>query len=210
MYFGIVDYGAGNLSNVTKAVEFLGRSSVIVKDGPALAKVDAVILPGVGAFGQGMDNLARTGLVDAIQNHVELDKKPILGICLGMHLLGEMGYEGGKISGLGLLPMVVPRFETSNTKTRLPHIGWNSVEELKEGSVLFRSVPNGSDFYFVHSYHVVCKDKCFVAATCNYCYQFAAAIEHKHIFATQFHPEKSQRYGLMVLENYFCYCETRG
>ncbi len=206
MKIAIIDYKAGNLRNVQKAVECLGRSAEVVREGTALADAGAMILPGVGAFGQGMDNLARAGFVDAMRREVLEKGKPILGICLGMHLVGTVGYEGGEFQGLGLLPMTVPRFDTSECGVRLPHIGWNSVD-ITPGSMLFDGVPQGADFYFVHSYHVACEDESMIAARCGYCYPFAAAVESGNVFATQFHPEKSQRYGLKVLENFLRHCE---
>lgn len=206
MRVAIVDYKAGNLRNVQKAVEHLGYFSYIAQDGAALADAGAIILPGVGAYSQGMENLMHAGLVDAIR-HEALEKgKPLLGICLGMQLLGTLGFEGGEIPGLGLLPMTVPRFDTSACGVRLPHIGWNSVD-IEPKTVLFKGVPQGTDFYFVHSYHVVCSDESMVAARCDYCYPFVAAVEHGNIYATQFHPEKSQRYGLKVLENFLAHSE---
>jgi glutamine amidotransferase len=180
----------------------------IIETASALRDAGAVILPGVGAFREGIDNLAQTGFVEAIRREVLENGKPLLGICLGMHLLGTSGVEGGECSGLGLLPMTVPRFDTSECGVRLPHIGWNSVE-INPEAVLFKDVPQGADFYFVHSYHVDCDDS-LVAARCNYCYPFAAAVERGNVFATQFHPEKSQRYGLKVLQNFLVHCETLG
>ena len=209
MKFAIVDYKAGNLRNVQKAIEHLGRRAEIVRHGAELANADGVILPGVGAFAQGMENLARAGFIEAIQREVAERGKPVLGICLGMQLLGEIGFEGGEIPGLGLLPMTVPRFDTADCGVRLPHIGWNSVD-VTPGSVLFKGVPPGADFYFVHSYHVVCDDQSMISARCDYCYPFTAAVERGKIFATQFHPEKSQRYGIKVLENFLAHCELGG
>jgi glutamine amidotransferase len=207
MRVAIVDYQAGNLHNVQKSVECLNRPADIVQHGDDLAHADAIILPGVGAFGHGMENLAQAGFVEAIRREVLEKGKPLLGICLGMHLLGTRGFEGGEMQGLGLLPMCVPRFDVSECDVRLPHNGWNSVS-IKPESILFKGVPQGVDFYFVHSYHVVCDNEAMVAARCDYGYSFAVALEHENIFATQFHPEKSQRYGMRVLENFLAHCET--
>jgi glutamine amidotransferase len=204
MRIALIDYKAGNLRNVQKAVEHLGYVADIVGHPGELKGSDAIILPGVGAFRVGMQNLERTGLAEAIRQEVAEHGKPLLGICLGMHLIGTSGVEGGEYRGLDLLPMSVPRFDTTMQAVRLPHIGWNSVE-ITPGSILFSDVPPDTDFYFVHSYHVVCDDS-LVAARCNYCYPFAAAVERGNIFATQFHPEKSQRYGLVVLRNFLNYC----
>ena len=192
-----------------KAVERLNRKAEIVQRGEALAAADAIILPGVGAFGHGMENLRQAGLVEALRREVLDRRKPLLGICLGMQLLGTRGFEDGERPGLGLLPMSVPRFDLDRCNVRLPHNGWNSVE-IEPASVLFAGVPQGADFFFVHSYHVVCDDESMVAARCDYGYPFAAALEHGNIFATQFHPEKSQRHGLRLLENFLKHCEARG
>ncbi|MBM3347828.1 MAG: imidazole glycerol phosphate synthase subunit HisH [Betaproteobacteria bacterium] len=208
MRVAIVDYQAGNLRNVQKAVERLDRKAGIVQRGEALANADAIILPGVGAFGHGMENLVRAGFVEALRREVLEKGKPLLGICLGMQLLGTRGFEDGEMPGLGLLPMFVPRFDLTRCKVRLPHNGWNSVA-IEPASVLFEGVPQGADFFFVHSYHVVCDDESMVAARCDYGYPFAAALEHENIFATQFHPEKSQRHGLRVLKNFLAHCEAR-
>jgi imidazole glycerol-phosphate synthase subunit HisH len=205
----IVDYQAGNLRNVQKAVERLQQRADIAQSGEALAHADAIILPGVGAFGHGMENLARAGFVEALRREVLEKGKPLLGICLGMQLLGARGFEDGEMPGLGLLPMSVPRFDLTRCQVRLPHNGWNSVA-IEPGSVLFAGVPQGADFFFVHSYHVVCDEESMVAARCDYGYPFAAALEHGNIFATQFHPEKSQRHGLRVLQNFLAHCAARG
>jgi glutamine amidotransferase len=209
MKVAIVDYQAGNLRNVQKAVERLNRKADIVRHGEELARADAIILPGVGAFGHGMQNLRHAGFVDALRGEVLEKGKPLLGICLGMHLLGTRGFEGGEMPGLALLPMSVPRFDLTKCSIRLPHNGWNSVA-IEPGTVLFEGVPQGADFFFVHSYHVVFEEEAMVAARCDYGYPFAAALEHGNIFATQFHPEKSQRHGLKLLDNFLRFCEGRG
>jgi imidazole glycerol-phosphate synthase subunit HisH len=208
MKIAVIDYKAGNLRNVQKAVERLGQSAYVVSSGSELSGMDGIILPGVGAFGQGMENLNAAGFVEAIRREVLEKGRPLLGICLGMHLLGETGYEGGAIQGLNLLPMTVPRFNTVDCGVRLPHIGWNNLDVVP-GSRLFDGLPQGGDFYFVHSYHVVCEDDSFVSARCDYCYSFVAAVERENIFGTQFHPEKSQRYGLRVMENFLSFCEAK-
>lgn len=209
MKVGIVDYQAGNLRNVQKAVERLNHAVEIAHRGESLANADAIILPGVGAFGHGMENLARAGFVETLRREVLEKGKPLLGICLGMHLLGTRGFEGGDIPGLGLLPMSVPRFDLSKCSVRLPHNGWNNVT-IEPQSILFNGVPQGADFYFVHSYHVACEDESMVSARCDYGYPFAAALEHENVFATQFHPEKSQRHGLRLLENFLKHCDAGG
>ncbi len=207
MRIGIIDYRAGNLRNVQKAVERLGHQSQVVSSGAELGRCEAMILPGVGAFKRGMDNLSVGGFPDAIRHEVLIKGKPMLGICLGLQLLGTQGDEGGGTEGLALLPMVVRRFDLSRLDRRLPHIGWSNVDVVP-GSRLFCGVPQGADFYFVHSYHVDCDDSSLVAARCEYGYPFVAAVERANIFGVQFHPEKSQRYGLQLLTNFLAYCES--
>ena len=205
MNIAIIDYKAGNLRNVQKALESLGADAYIVSTPESLVEAEGILLPGVGSFYDGMTMLQSTGLADAIRIEVEKEKKPLLGICLGMQLLGMSGNEGGEIEGLGLLPMNVLLFDTQDCTERLPHMGWNSVFP-KDDSCLFRGIPKGADFYFAHSYHVECQDGSILAATCDYCYSFGAAVQKDHVFATQFHPEKSQRYGYIVLDNFLTYC----
>jgi len=205
----IVDYGAGNLRNVQKALEFLGcQAPIISNQVDDLAQAEALILPGVGAFHMGMQHLRDLGLDIALRVEVLEKRKPLLGICLGMQLLATEGHEGGRCDGLGLLPMVVRRLRCDGAGLRVPHMGWNNVC-ARRGATLFVGVPVDPDFYFVHSYHAECVDENIVAATCEYGQTFVAAVEHSNIFATQFHPEKSQRYGLQVLSNFLKHCEVR-
>jgi glutamine amidotransferase len=208
MLIGLVDYQAGNLRNVQKAVEHLGQNICVVSSGAKLKHVDAIILPGVGAFKQGMEKLTSAGFVESIRHEVLEKRKPLLGICLGMHLIGTTGCEGGGVTpGLNLLPFSVENFDRSVCGMRLPHVGWNGIKTSQD-STLFEGVPQNSDFYFAHSYHVQSKDKSLAVAHCDHGYSFMAAIEKDNIFATQFHPEKSQRYGLQVLENFLSYCDV--
>lgn len=202
----IIDYRAGNIGNVLKAVERLGHSAALVSCGRDLEQYEAAILPGVGAFRRGMENLAAAGLVEAIREHALERRKPFLGICLGMQLLATKGTEGGDSPGLDLLPVTVQPFDPA-AGLRVPHIGWNSVD-LVPGSVLFADVPQNADFYFVHSYFVSCEDPLLVSAYCEYGGRFVAAMERNNIFAAQFHPEKSQRHGLQVLQNFLTHCQA--
>lgn len=202
----IIDYDAGNLRNVQKAFEHLGYPANITKSPENIVGADALVLPGVGAFHDGMDMLERLNLVDAIKRAVLDNKKPILGICLGMQLFADSGDEGGHRDGLGLLPMTIERLRSNEMGIRLPHIGWNNIR-IETKSKLFDSLSANPDFYFVHSYHAVCLDEGMIKATCRYGQTFVAAVERENIFATQFHPEKSQRYGLKVLANFTDYCQ---
>lgn len=206
MRIAIIDYRAGNLGNVLKTVNRLGHQATAVAVGTELARYDAAILPGVGAFRRGMENLAAAGFVDGIREHALDRGKPFLGICLGMQLLATTGTEGGEGPGLDILPVTVQAFDPA-AGLRVPHIGWNSVN-IVPGSLLFADVPQSADFYFVHSYYVACEDSSLVSAYCDYGRRFVAAMERDNIFAAQFHPEKSQRYGLQVLQNFLTYCEA--
>tara|TARA_B100001142_G_scaffold35458_1_gene31257 strand:+ start:5142 stop:5768 length:627 start_codon:yes stop_codon:yes gene_type:complete len=205
MRIAIIDYKAGNLRNVQKAIESLGVESEIVSEPIGLEIFDGYILPGVGNFKNGMDCLRINGLDKAIISETKVSKKPLLGICLGMQLLAVSGDEGGLTEGLSLLPMRVKKFDMLNKSERVPHMGWNNIVP-KNKSMLLNNVPVDSDFYFAHSYHVVLEDENISAASCDYAYPFTAAVESSNIFAAQFHPEKSQRFGSLVLRNFLDYC----
>jgi glutamine amidotransferase len=205
MRIAVIDYKAGNLRNVQKAIESLGAESEVISQPEGLNSFQGIILPGVGHFRNGMDSLNDSGLSDAIISEAKDSKTPLMGICLGMQLLAKSGEEGGFTKGLGLLPMRVKRFDMPNNEERLPHMGWNNIKPQKE-SILFKNIPNNSDFYFAHSYHVVLDDENLSAAICDYAYTFPVAVESGNIFATQFHPEKSQRFGGIVLKNFLSYC----
>lgn len=205
MKIAVVDYKAGNLRNVQKAVESLGVESDIISEPQDMTSYSGIILPGVGNFSNGIESLNDSGLDKTIVSEAQDFKKPLLGICLGMQLLAESSEEGGVKKGLGLLPMTIKHFDIQNKQERVPHMGWNSISPDK-GSILLKNVPFDSDFYFAHSYHAVLNDKSIIAATCEYAYSFPAAVEYKNIFAAQFHPEKSQRYGSIVLKNFLSYC----
>lgn len=197
----IIDCRLGNLRNVQKAFEKIGVQAIVSSAVSDLEKSQALVLPGVGAFGDAMNTLRELGLVAVIRTEVLEKKKPILGICLGMQVLGVESYEKGHHRGLGILPMSIQRLEPRDTGCRVPHVGWNAIT-VKNKASLFTGLPEKSDFYFVHSYHAVCEDQTIVAATCNHGMEFVAAVEKANIFATQFHPEKSQAYGLHILSNF--------
>jgi glutamine amidotransferase len=160
-------------------------------------------LPGVGAFGDGMANLKKFGLVDILRKEVLEQKKPFLGICLGMQMLADIGMEGGNHNGLGWIAGISRKLEGDQVPLRLPHVGWNDVS-VSKNSILFGGVKRPI-FYFVHSYHIVPKDVSIISGYCRYGEKFAAAIEKDNIFGVQFHPEKSQDDGLKVLDNFLQY-----
>ena len=200
---GIVDYGMGNLRSVRNALAFLGADAFVSSEAAALARADAIVLPGVGAFGEAMSNLDRLGLVEVLHEQVRERRKPFLGICLGMQLLAEDSLENGLHRGLGWLRgHVVPFDRTAGM--RVPHVGWSPVE-VRGGGFPFDRITFPASFYFDHSYHMVCDKNC-VIATCRAGAEFVAAIRHDNIVATQFHPEKSQRLGLKLLRNFVTFC----
>ena len=190
----------GNLRSVSKAVEYLGAEVEVSNSDEKIAEAEKLIMPGVGSFGDGMKNLAEKDLISALHSAVISEKKPVLGICLGMQLFAEDGEEGGFHKGLGWVPGSVKKMEPG-PDLKLPHVGWNDISQ-KEGNPLFQGLSKNPSFYFVHSYALECADPTFVSATCNYGGEFVAAVQKNNVFGLQFHPEKSQREGLRVLENF--------
>jgi len=198
----IVDYGSGNLRSVQKAFERLGRAATITQSPAAVAAAERLVLPGVGAFGDAMRALDARGLVSPIRDHVRADR-PFLGICMGLQLLFETGWEGGRHEGLGVLAGDVVRFDLPS-ECKVPHMGWNTVTWRSGGWPDDRGPPvsdrDDSYFYFVHSYHARPLDEAVIAAETDYGGAFCSAVRRGRLFATQFHPEKSQRAGLRLLE----------
>jgi glutamine amidotransferase len=195
----IIDYQMGNLRSVQKGFEKVGHSAVITSDPAELAAADKIVLPGVGAFGDAIAELKRRNLVGPIREAVAAGK-PFLGICLGLQLLFDVGYEGGEFQGLGILRGKVVRFDLPR-EFKVPHMGWNRGEILRESPVL-QGIPSGTFFYFVHSYYCVPDDPGVVAIQSDYGHLFCAAVWRENLFATQFHPEKSQADGLRLLKNF--------
>jgi glutamine amidotransferase len=195
----IVDYGMGNLRSVQKACERVGHSATISSDPAVLHAADKLILPGVGAFGDAMSELRERRLVDTLRHSIA-SGKPFLGICLGLQLLFDVSYEDGRHEGLGIIPGEVVRFQVPRDY-KVPHMGWNQVLFGARAPIL-EGIAEGSYFYFVHSYYVVPRDRSLVAAEANYPEPFAAMIWRDNLYATQFHPEKSQAVGLRLLRNF--------
>ena len=193
---GIVDYGVGNLKSVTNAMDYLGLATVITSDPQELERADAILLPGVGAFPDAADRLRQAGLDKLLIAQAE--KKPILGICLGMQLLFNAGEEVRECQGLGLVPGRVKRIDT---RRKLPHIGWNSLI-LQNNSPLFRGLSQGSYVYFVHTYCGVARREENVIARTQYGADIVAAVQAGNVFGCQFHPEKSGEVGLHILKNF--------
>ncbi len=195
----IVDYGAGNLMSVKKALDFIGEESVITSDCEAIKSAERVILPGVGSFGDAMESMRQKGLDETVKC-AALSGKPFLGICLGLQLLFESSEESPGANGLELLSGNISLIPGSSG-LKVPHVGWNSVE-IKPESRLFKGIPSGSYFYFVHSYYLNGAEPCVVAGKTNYGVDIECAVEKGNLFATQFHPEKSGEIGLKLLKNF--------
>jgi imidazole glycerol-phosphate synthase subunit HisH len=195
----IVDYGMGNLRSVQKAFEKIGADAQVVSSPADLEGAEKLVLPGVGAFRDAIAELKRTGLDRPVREHIAADK-PFLGICLGLQLLFDVSYEDGQWEGLGVLPGKVVRF-ADQPDLKIPHMGWNSLE-FAQPSRIFEGVPEGSSVYFVHSYYVVPEDESVIAARTEHGTSFVSAVAKNNLFATQFHPEKSQSVGLRLLTNF--------
>jgi glutamine amidotransferase len=205
----IIDYGMGNLRSVQKGFERMGREAVVTSDANTILSASKVVLPGVGAFPDCMRNLEENGLIDVVHKTID-SGKPFLGICLGLQLLFTESEEFGISKGLDIIKGRVvrfkgPQFETQNAKLKtalkVPHMGWNSIS-IKRRPPALQDVPDNSHVYFVHSFHVVPDDKGVIATTTDYGIDFVSSIWKDNVFATQFHPEKSQALGLSILKRF--------
>lgn len=199
----IIDYGMGNLRSVQKGIERVGFAAEVTRDRERIEAAAGVVLPGVGAFGACMDNLRAYGLVDTVRRVIE-QGTPFLGICLGMQLLFEESEEFGRVPGLGIFPGRVVRF-ADRSDLKVPHIGWNQIRKQQDPPHL-RGIDDGTFVYFVHSYYVEPADASLTATNTEYGVEFTSAIARDNVFATQYHPEKSQAVGLKILENFARLC----
>ena len=198
---GIVDYRMGNLRSVAKALDRLGASTMIVRQPDELSKVDHLILPGVGAFADAMAHLREQRLTQPLAEYIA-SGRPFLGICLGLQLLFDVGEEDGQHEGLGAFAGRVLRFVPTDPSIKVPHMGWNSLNFTQPENPLFKGLDGGCHVYFVHAFYARPADSSVVAATADYDGPFCAAVQQANVFATQFHPEKSQKVGLKILENF--------
>ena len=201
----IVDYQSGNISSVINSFKEVAKDKIKIEITSDLNKIkssDKIILPGQGSFKSCVESLnSINGLHDAVKEFVIINKKPLLGICVGLQMFGDVSYEESETKGLGWIPGKVTKIDNKNGKFKLPHIGWNEIEIAKE-SKIFKGIQNKSHMYFVHSYELVPEDKSIISATTNYSSKIVCCIEKDNLFGTQFHPEKSDKTGLKIIENF--------
>jgi len=196
----VVDYGVGNIGSISRALTVCGAKPLLTDKEEDFKTVDACILPGVGAFGDAITLLRARNLDSIIEEQILAFDIPILGVCLGMQLLANIGLENGEHKGLGWIPGTIKPFEPKNNE-RIPHVGWNNVE-FETPNPLLADIPPGEDFYFVHSYHFKPENEADAIATTPYCGNFVSIVNHGNVYGTQFHPEKSQGIGLKLLKNF--------
>lgn len=197
----ILDYGLGNLRSVGGSLKKLGHESLISNNPEDIDRADKLILPGVGAFGDGMNNLKQLGLIEPLHRAVIEEKKPILGICLGAQLMAKESFEFGHHEGLGWIDASVVKIEAGKNGLKLPHVGWNDLFQTK-ADPLWKGISAKTLFYYVHSFYIKCYNQDIVIGECDYGIRFAACFHQENIYATQFHPEKSQRGGCILLNNF--------
>ena len=201
----IVDYNSGNISSVTNSFEEVAKDKVKIEVTSDLNKIkssDKLVLPGQGSFKSCVDALnSINGLVDTLNEFAIHEKKPLLGICVGLQMFADIGYEDTKTKGLGWISGKVLKIDNQNGKYKLPHIGWNQINNLKE-SKIFKDIENNPHMYFVHSYEFIPADTKVISATTDYSSNIVCSVEKENIFGTQFHPEKSDKLGLQIINNF--------
>ncbi len=205
MNITIVDYNSGNISSVVNSFKEVAQNKVNIEVTSDLKKIessDKVVLPGQGSFKSCVDSLKNiNGLVESLDKFSLENKKPLLGICVGLQMFADVGYEETETKGLGWIPGKVSKIYNQNGKYKLPHIGWNQINIVKE-SKIFKNIENSSHMYFVHSYEFIPNDKSVISATTNYSSNIVCSVEKENLFGTQFHPEKSDKAGLKIIENF--------
>ena len=201
----IVDYSSGNISSVINSFKEVAQNKAIIEVTSDLNKIkssDKIVLPGQGSFKSCVDALNKiSGLNDALNEFVLVNKKPLLGICVGLQMFADVGYEETETKGLGWISGKVSKIDNQSGKYKLPHIGWNQINILKD-SKIFKQVENNSHMYFVHSYEFVPTDKTVISATTDYSTKVVCSVEKENLFGTQFHPEKSDKIGLQIINNF--------
>ena len=205
MNITIVDYNSGNISSVVNSFKEVAQNKVNIEVTSDLKKIessDKVVLPGQGSFKSCVDSLKNiNGLVESLDKFSLENKKPLLGICVGLQMFADIGYEETETKGLGWISGKVSKIDNQNGKYKLPHIGWNQINIVKE-SKIFKNIENNSHMYFVHSYEFIPNDKSVISATTNYSSNIVCSVEKENLFGTQFHPEKSDKAGLKIIENF--------
>ena len=196
----VIDYGAGNLQSVVKALRFIGCDCMITNNKQELLSANGAILPGVGSFGDAMDCMNRSGAADGVLSFVKTGK-PLLGICLGLQLLFDSSEESPNARGLGLLKGSIRKIPDNDGTLKIPHMGWNSLDLCRRDGI-FQGLPDDPYVYFVHSYYLTAEDESIVSAKTQYGTSIDAAVAFENIYATQFHPEKSGKLGLQILRNF--------
>ena len=201
----IVDYNSGNISSVINSFKEVAKEKIKIEVSSNLDKIkssDKIVLPGQGSFKSCVDALnSIDGLVDTLNEFTTINKKPLLGICVGLQMFADIGYEETETKGLGWISGMVSKIDNQNDKFKLPHIGWNELNIVK-ASKIFRNIKNKSHMYFVHSYEFIPKDKNVISATTDYSSRIVCSVEKENIFGTQFHPEKSDKEGLKIIDNF--------
>jgi len=201
----IVDYNSGNISSVINSFKEVAQKKINIEvtfDFKKIKSADKVVLPGQGSFKSCVDALNNIdGLVDSLNDFAINNKKPLLGICVGLQMFADIGYEETKTKGLGWISGKVSKIDNQNGKYKLPHIGWNQINIVKD-SKIFKNIENNSHMYFVHSYEFIPNDKNVISATTNYSSNIVCSVEKENLFGTQFHPEKSDKIGLKIIDNF--------
>ena len=201
----VVDYNSGNISSVINSFKEIAKDKVNIQVTSDLNKIkssDKIVLPGQGSFKSCVDALNNiNGLVDTLNEFVINDKKPLLGICVGLQMFADIGYEENETKGLGWISGKVSKIDNQKGKYKLPHIGWNQINIIKE-SKIFKDIENNSHMYFVHSYEFIPEDRSVISSTTDYSYNIVCSVEKGNIFGTQFHPEKSDKLGLQIINNF--------
>lgn len=196
----IVDYGMGNVGSIKKMIEFVGGEAIISSKKEDIMNATKLILPGVGSFDHGMKNLNQNNIIRILNEKVIKNKTPILGICLGMQLMAKESEEGTE-KGLGWIKAKVIKFEINNSKLKIPHMGWNYIQIQKENDIL-KNIPQNPRYYFVHSYHMKCDEEKDILTKTKYDIEFTSSIQKNNIYGMQFHPEKSHKFGMKIIENF--------
>lgn len=197
----IIDYGVGNVHSILNMFKKIGIDAKLSEHPNEVLSADKVILPGVGSFDYGMKQLKESGYYDMVLKYAREVKKPLLGICLGMQMLGLSSEEGIE-PGLGLIPFRNIKFKFNDNKLKVPHMGWNLVKSVKSNEKFSENFTEDFRFYFVHSYYAVCEKQENILLTCDYGFEFSAAVQKDNIYGVQFHPEKSHKFGMQLLKNF--------